>query len=329
MRLKQSGAALIIVLFVVALAASLAVKMNARLMVEVQRSSNLVLQQQARWYAMAGEALAKRVLIEVKKQNKERIDLSQKWAVETPPYPVEDGTIAGKIIDLQACLNLNALRYVDPNNANASTQNFNEAHKTLEALLDLIPDLPMEESKEALADSVFDWLDADSMPKRQGVEEGEYMSYSIPYMTANNFFASTSELRLLRGFNPLMVEKLKPYVCVIPQYDEFKVNVNTLQAEQSLLLAAMLNISESQAETIISQRPDEGWDELSKFINDAKQNGANTLDDKDKRFVLNSNYFEAQIKASFFETNFAMKSIIHITDNQKVSVLARRFGGVQ
>ncbi|KPV96869.1 putative type II secretion system protein K [Pseudoalteromonas sp. P1-9] len=324
---KQTGAALIIVLFVVALAASLAVKMNARLMVEVQRSSNLVLQQQARWYAMAGEALAKRLLIDVKKQDKDRIDLSQKWAVETPPYPVEDGTVEGKIIDLQACLNLNALRFVDPNNA--STRNFNEAHKTLEALLDIIPDLPMEESKEALADSVFDWLDEDSMPKRQGVEEGEYMSYSIPYMTANNLFASVSELRLIRGFNPIIVEKLKPYVCVIPQYDEFKVNVNTLQPEQSLLLAAMLDISESQAETIISQRPNEGWDDLNKFINDAKQNGAKSLDDKDKRFVINSNYFEAQIKASFFETNFAMKSIIHITDNQKVSVLARRFGGVQ
>lgn len=327
MMFRQSGAALIIVLFVVAMAASLAVKMNARLMVEVQRSSNLVLQQQARWYAMAGEALAKRVLIEVKKEKNDHIDLSQKWAVETPPYPVEDGTIAGKIIDLQACLNLNAVRF-EPQN-NGGTQTFNEAHKALEALLDLIPDLPMEESKETLADSVYDWLDVDSMPKRQGVEEGEYMSYSIPYMTANNYFASVSELRLVRGFNPIVVEKLKPYVCVIPQSDTFKINVNTLQAEQSLLLAAMLNISESQAETIISQRPDDGWDQLSKFISDATQNGAQSLNDKDERFVTNSNYFEAHIKASFFETNFAMKSIIHITDNQKVSVLARRFGGVQ
>jgi len=327
MMFRQSGAALIIVLFVVAMAASLAVKMNARLMVEVQRSSNLVLQQQARWYAMAGEALAKRVLIEVKKEKNDHIDLSQKWAVETPPYPVEDGTIAGKIIDLQACLNLNAVRF-EPQN-NGGTQTFNEAHKALEALLDLIPDLPLEESKETLADSVYDWLDVDSMPKRQGVEEGEYMSYSIPYMTANNYFASVSELRLVRGFNPIVVEKLKPYVCVIPQSDIFKINVNTLQAEQSLLLAAMLNISESQAETIISQRPDDGWDQLSKFISDATQNGAQSLNDKDERFVTNSNYFEAHIKASFFETNFAMKSIIHITDNQKVSVLARRFGGVQ
>lgn len=327
MMFRQSGAALIIVLFVVAMAASLAVKMNARLMVEVQRSSNLVLQQQARWYAMAGEALAKRVLIEVKKEKNDHIDLSQKWAVETPPYPVEDGTIAGKIIDLQACLNLNAVRF-EPQN-NGGTQTFNEAHKALEALLDLIPDLPLEESKETLADSVYDWLDVDSMPKRQGVEEGEYMSYSIPYMTANNYFASVSELRLVRGFNPIVVEKLKPYVCVIPQSDTFKINVNTLQAEQSLLLAAMLNISESQADTIISQRPDDGWDQLSKFISDATQNGAQSLNDKDERFVTNSNYFEAHIKASFFETNFAMKSIIHITDNQKVSVLARRFGGVQ
>ena len=327
MRKHHAGAALIIVLFVVALAASLAVKMNARLMVEVQRSSNLVLLQQARWYAMAGETLAKQVLVEVKKQENEIIHLGQIWAQESPTYPIDDGTIAGEIADLQGCLNLNALRFQDDNNT--SGREFNPAHKTLEKLLDLIEDLPMEESKEALADAVYDWLDANSMPKRQGVEEGEYMAYDIPYMTANHFMASVSELRLIRGFNPLVVDKLLPYVCVIPQSDLFKLNVNTIESEQAALLAAALDTSVSEAENIISKRPDDGWDELSKFVNEANQNGAKELKADDERFTLNSNYFEVKTRASFFEANFAMKSIIHITDNQKVSVLARRFGGVQ
>lgn len=322
---KQRGAALIIVLFVVALAASLAVKMNARLMVEVKRSSNLVLQQQARWYAMSGEALATRVLIESQKESPDITSLSQKWALEETTFPVEDGTISGEIRDLQSCLNLNALRFEDPNN---TSQRFNDAHKTLEALLKAIPELPLEESEETLADSVYDWLDADSIPKRQGVEEGEYMSYDVPYMTANHFFASVSELRLIHGFNPLVVKKLEPYVCVLPQNDTFKLNVNTIESEQSLLLAAMLDISESEAQNIISKRPDDGWDQVGKFIAEAKQSGAK-IDDKDQRFVIKSEYFEVTSKASFFETKFAMQSLLHISDKQKVSVLARRFGGVQ
>jgi general secretion pathway protein K len=77
MHKSNQGAALIVVMFVVALAASLAVKMNARLMVEIQRSSNIALLQQARWYAMAGETLAKEVLIETKKDNNEVIHLGQ------------------------------------------------------------------------------------------------------------------------------------------------------------------------------------------------------------------------------------------------------------
>jgi general secretion pathway protein K len=327
MHKSNQGAALIVVMFVVALAASLAVKMNARLMVEIQRSSNIALLQQARWYAMAGETLAKEVLIETKKDNNEVVHLGQLWAQASPAYPVEDGTIKGEIIDLQACLNLNALRFDDKNNNNG--KQFNPAHTAFIALLDLVEDLPLEESTEVLADSLYDWLDQDSMPKRDGAEEGEYMAYDIPYMTANNYLASESELRLIRGFNPLVVDKLKPYVCVIPQRDMLEINVNTITTEQSLLLAAMLDISDSDAQNIISQRPDNGWDQVSEFINEATQNGAKTIKGKDARFTVNSNYFEVQTQASFFEANFAMKSIIHITDTQKVSVLARRFGGVQ
>lgn len=54
-------------LFIVALAAILAVEMSANLMLQVQRSTNLQSQQQAKWYAYGAEELAIKGLIQSKK----------------------------------------------------------------------------------------------------------------------------------------------------------------------------------------------------------------------------------------------------------------------
>eukprot|EP00487_Bulimina_marginata_P002499 TRINITY_DN1579_c0_g1_i1.p1 TRINITY_DN1579_c0_g1~~TRINITY_DN1579_c0_g1_i1.p1 ORF type:complete len:106 (-),score=11.24 TRINITY_DN1579_c0_g1_i1:21-338(-) len=68
MAIKSSrGAALVIVLFIVALASILAVEMSANLMVQVQRSTNIQGHQQAKWYAYAAEELAIKALLQVKK----------------------------------------------------------------------------------------------------------------------------------------------------------------------------------------------------------------------------------------------------------------------
>ena len=64
---SSRGAALVIVLFIVALAAILAVEMSANLMVQVQKSTNLQGHQQAKWYAYGAEELAIKGLIQVKK----------------------------------------------------------------------------------------------------------------------------------------------------------------------------------------------------------------------------------------------------------------------
>lgn len=179
---ESRGAALVIVLFIVALAAILAVEMSANLMVQVQKSTNLQGHQQAKWYAYGGEELAIKALKLSKDDDPDKTSLDQVWATQgDTQYPVDNGTLSGKITDLQACLNLNALGEApDPN----STSKTNPAHKALFALLENIEDLPAEESEEAMADSVFDWLDENSITYRSGAEEDEYLSRDYPYMSA-------------------------------------------------------------------------------------------------------------------------------------------------
>tara|TARA_Y100000746_G_scaffold214990_1_gene208775 strand:+ start:972 stop:1958 length:987 start_codon:yes stop_codon:yes gene_type:complete len=321
------GAALVIVLFIVALAAILAVEMSANLMVQVQRSTNLQSQQQAKWYAYGAEELAIKGLIQSKKDDPEKTTLAQPWAKQGDvKYPVDNGTLSGQLTDLQACLNLNALgAEPDPN----STNKTNPAHKALFAILENIEDLPSDESEEGMADSVFDWLDKNSITYRSGAEEGEYLSRQFPYMTANSLFASVSELRLIKGFNPLVMERVLPYVCVIPGSTLLSINVNTVTEEQALLLSGLIDeLSVSGAQAVIAARPENGFDNVEEFFESVKQQGGKNIKAVEKLFSLKSEYFKLQTQAKFVDLRFSMTTLLYAS-NGEVTILARKFGGVQ
>ncbi|MAY59103.1 MULTISPECIES: type II secretion system minor pseudopilin GspK [Pseudoalteromonas] len=324
---SSRGAALVIVLFIVALAAILAVEMSANLMVQVQRSTNLQSQQQAKWYAYGAEELAIKGLIQSKKDDPEKTTLAQPWAKQGDvKYPVENGTLSGQLTDLQACLNLNALGVEpDPNSGNKT----NPAHKALFAILENIDDLPSDESEEGMADSVFDWLDENSITYRSGAEEGEYLSRQFPYMTANSLFASVSELRLIKGFNPLVMEKVLPFVCVIPGSTLLSINVNTITEEQALLLSGLIDeLSVSGAQAVIAARPENGFDNIEEFFESVKQQGGKNIKAVEKLFSLKSEYFKLQTQAKFVDLRFSMTTLLYAS-NGEVTILARKFGGVQ
>jgi len=324
---SSRGAALVIVLFIVALAAILAVEMSANLMVQVQKSTNLQGHQQAKWYAYGAEELAIKGLIQSKKDDADKTTLDQIWATQgDASYPVDNGILSGKITDLQACLNLNALAIAPDTNSASKT---NPAHKALFALLENIDDLPANESEETMADSVFDWLDEDSITYRSGAEEDEYLSRDFPYMTANSLFASTSELRLVKGFNPLVMEKVLPYVCVIPGSTLLSINVNTLMPEQALILSALIeSLSLSGAEAVLGTRPETGFDTIDEFFEQVKQQGGTNTDSIKSLFSIKSEYFKLQTQANFVDLRFSMTTLLHAKDGD-VTILARKFGGVQ
>jgi general secretion pathway protein K len=324
---SSRGAALVIVLFIVALASILAVEMSANLMVQVQRSTNIQGQQQAKWYAYGAEELAIKGLIQSKKDDPDKTTLAQIWAQQGDvEYPVEHGTLSGNITDLQACLNLNAIAQQPDTNSASKT---NPAHKALFALLENIEDLPADESEEAMADSVFDWLDENSITYRSGAEEGEYLSRAFPYLTANSLFASTSELRLIKGFNPLVMEKVLPYVCVIPGSTLLSINVNTVASEHALILSALIDeLSLSGAEAVVAARPEAGFETIEEFFAEVQQQGGTNIESVKDLFSIKSEYFKLQTQANFVDLRFSMTTLLHAKHGE-VTILARKFGGVQ
>ncbi|PCI58017.1 MAG: general secretion pathway protein GspK [Gammaproteobacteria bacterium] len=328
---KQTGVALITVMLIVALCAVIATQMTARLQVQMQRSANIIFNQQAYWYAMGAEAFTKRVLITVFKEDEDITHLGQAWAQGKMAYPVDFGEISGEIFDLQSCLNLNALRAVLTNTGGGNLPNNTNkvpARLALEALLiNLQLDGVSSFEAESMADSLTDWLDENSrISGLGGAEDDDYASREFSYLAANNFLASVNELRIIEHFTPKIIEAIKPYVCVIPASDQHKININTLSSEHAELLQALLDSTLDQAQDILDARPEKGFASLNDFYNLPEVVKLSNFNDKKVQFVVDSEYFTLKASANFNNSFFAMKSVMKVTNNKYIDVISRTVG---
>ena len=109
----QRGVALIVILLLLAVMVSIAASMADRLFSQFKRAGSQINYQQAYWYSLGVEALAKYGIEQSYKDNDDSINLSQPWAQELDSMPLDYGTVSGKLHDAQACFNINALSDVE------------------------------------------------------------------------------------------------------------------------------------------------------------------------------------------------------------------------
>jgi len=322
----QKGVALITVMLIVALIAILATQMTARLQLQMQRTTNIGSNQQAYWYAMGAEAFAKSVLRQSFEDNEDVTSLEQMWAQGENTFPVDFGEITGEITDLHSCFNLNALRSDDGSTDKSTTRTV--AQKAFEELLiSLNIEGVGNFEAESMTDALTDWLDSDdSLSRSGGAEDNDYVAKEFPYLAANNYLASISELRVIEHFNVAVINKLKDYACVLPDTNLNKVNINTIAQDQPELLVAMLGISQNDASQVLSSREDEGFQTTEEFFALSELVKAKVTAEQKEQFVVKSEYFKLKTNASFNDSYFAMKSIMKVENKNNISVISRIIG---
>jgi general secretion pathway protein K len=331
---KQQGVALITVLFIVALTALLATKMTGNLMLQTQRSSNIAFNQQAYWYAIGAEAFAKSILDITFKDEPEVTHLDQYWAQGQSTYPVEYGEVTGEIFDLQACFNLNALRDNASGSGSGSGSAATNKPIAWQSFKNLVIKLALEDVEayqaENMADALTDWLDADSnISSNGGAEDSDYAGKAFPYLAANHYLASVNELRVIEHFSAKVITELKKYVCVLPDTSLHQVNINTIDPENAILLAALLDIPTADAENMLSERADTGYNNIDDFFTSRLVTNANIsdLENKKTQFAIDSAYFKLTTMASFNKSFFHLNTVFNVASNQKdLTIIARSIG---
>jgi general secretion pathway protein K len=143
------------------------------------------------------------------------------WArMRSVDVPVGSGAhLRIHIEDSGARFNLNALFKVDDAGelvARSSTELFLES--LFEKVIDEMPVAPGEavyDQRELVA-NLIDYIDSDDVRLRGGPEDDYYQRQEPPYRAANRPLMSRDELRLVEGFDGMLVEALTPYVSVYP-----------------------------------------------------------------------------------------------------------------
>ncbi len=326
---RQRGVAMIVVLLIIAMIAIIATNITSRNQLSVRRTLNLAQYDQAYWYALSAEELAKKIL----KQDLEDatdgvIHRQQYWAQANVVLPVEGGEIAGEISDMRACFNLNGLTADMDKNPNGQPV----LPLAAQQFQGLLVALGMDDfAAERLAYTLKDYVDADTKSGAFGAEDAEYESRNVPYRAANTLLNHRSELRAILGFNQDIYLKIAPYVCAIPGDEKQLLNVNTVEVEHAALLAGMLKnaISVSEAESIINQRPGDGYEKIEDFFS-ASSIASLALDAKVKSsFVVKSDYFYLKAGAKVDSAIFKLDSILKVGEKKQFEVLSRQYGGQQ
>ncbi|WP_165310029.1 type II secretion system minor pseudopilin GspK [Vibrio ziniensis] len=322
---RQHGVALIVVLLILAIMVSIAATMSARMFTHFQRAQHQVNYQQAYWYSVGVEGLAK-VAIEQSYKDSDTINLSQAWALKEQVYPLDYGQLSGKITDKQACFNINVLSGVEVSSSTSKPYLLNVWQTLLE-------ELEVENYQaEVIADSTLEYIDSnDRVQTTYGLEDSYYESMSPAYMAANTLLADSSELRSVQQMSGDVMTKIAPYVCALPT-DDWRLNVNTLDPQQAKLLAAMFspNLSESSAKAVLENRPFDGWGSVESFLSESQiaATGTSVTDQAKGYLTVDSQYFELDAQVLVEEARVRIRSLFYSDNRKNAMVIRRRFGGI-
>lgn len=303
----QRGVALLTALVILAIAATLSVGMIWQREIDIRRTANIIQNDQALEYALGAEAWAGQILRRDYLQQPQTTDLSQDWALQLPPLPVQGGSITGRLQDLQGLFNLNNL----VNAAGGVQPQFLQQFQRLLLALNLDPQL---------AYAVADWESAGDQPLPGGAKDEYYSRLSPPYLTAERPMTSVSELLLVKGITPEAYLKLQPYVCALPTGGvPTAVNLNT--APPPVLMSLAAGISADTAEAVAQARAQRPFRSIAEFTQLLPAQPALAVPT-----TLTSSYFLLRTQVAIGSSHLTLYSLLYRAGGGVTLPIRRTFG---
>lgn len=185
-------------------------------------------------------------------------------------------------------------------------------YQVLQRLLDIL------ELEPAIAAAIADWIDEDEEKRDNGAEDSDYESVDPPYATANQPLTSLTELRLIKGIDQTVYNKLAPYVCVLPPGTA--LNVNTASPVVLAALNENLNIEQFKK---AGDEAKESYKNINEFVESLRLVGQTG---PMMNLAVNTQHFLIEVEAQVGEGRAVLHSIVERSDNGEIQVLFRSFG---
>jgi len=247
---KERGAALLSVLLLVAVMATVAASALDRIGIGTHIAANAATVGQGRAWLETAELLATTRVEDLLAADKDKM-LGTGWLGLERRISLPGGvTVRARMEDGGNCFNLNSLvQRQEDGRLVARPQAVNQ-------FTDLMMMLGVRQDEaRRIAASASDYIDSDGLPQDLGAED------SGKVLPANHLMADASELRAVAGVTDRHYGLLSRWICALPTPELSGINVNTLLPEQAPLLAMLApgRINPPRARAAIEQRPAAGF----------------------------------------------------------------------
>lgn len=314
---QEKGAALVTVLLLVTVMSLGAVLTFDAMGFSIKRTGALRTYDQARQYAMGGEQLAVSV---AETLNDTKTPMIEPRAVS---FAIDGGRIEGLIADSSNCFNVNSL--VSRRDTGVYVANEENGRHYIRLLIALgFADRQAEELRATLAD----WIDSDGRALPLGAEDYDYAALADPYRTGNGLIADLSELRMIKGYEPAVLDLLNRYLCADDSTDPSVLNVNSLTAEQSPLLVALIggNFTFDLATELILARPGPGYGDVADFWLDPILAGREIEQTIRRQTAVKPNRFSSRIRVTYYDAVSHLSSEIKVDDSGVARIMRHSVG---
>lgn len=318
---NREGMALLTVLLLVAVMSVVAVVVLDDVRFSVRRTANAETQAQAQWYASGAEALARRQIARLVAAEPARTPLQPDWNGRRLEFPIEDGAITAVITDGQACFNLNSV-------VEGVGEDLVARPLGMVQFLALGRAVGAPESRmRAVADALADWLDADTVPRPLGAEDGAYAGLAAPYRTSGVMLAEVSELRAVKGVDDDLYRRLRPHVCALPSSRLSPLNINTLSEDQAPLLMMLADerLGPESARALIARRPRGGWPDVAAFWAEPALASVTVPEEVREQVTVLTRYFNLRIDVDYGGGRAVRTALLHARPDGAVRTISQRW----
>tara|TARA_B100000886_G_scaffold87879_1_gene57824 strand:- start:755 stop:1723 length:969 start_codon:yes stop_codon:yes gene_type:complete len=322
MKFRNKGVVLISILLIVLLLSAVAITFGNKYLVSLKRAQYIEFQSLSLNAFRNVEAMSLNKIDKFSRFNSSNLTKENPLLTDEIYFEINGATIVGSIDDASNCFNINSL-------VRAGKEDYQENKKSMNAFRELMYLAEVDNNvAEEIIDQIIDWIDKNSNPRAYGLEDYYYSGplHNPREFSGGRLLIDIEELKSIPSVRLVDWDIFKEFFCAYPFATNLKLNINTLDKNNILLLTAFFpKIDIKDSEYIIENIPLNGFQDINTFLQAFEDID---LSSPNGEVIFTSDIFNIETVIDYEGYSASSKSTLIYGKNKNGYILSRTYNGI-
>ena len=322
MNFRNKGVVLISILLIVLLLSAIAITFGNKYLVSLKRAQYIEFQSLSLNAFRNVEAMSLNKIDKFSRFNSSNLTKENPLLTNEIYFEINGATIVGSIHDASNCFNINSL-------VRAGKEDYLENKKSMNVFRELMYLTEVDNNlTEEIIDQIIDWIDKNSNPRAYGLEDYYYSGplHNPREFSGGRLLIDIEELKSIPSVRLVDWDIFKEFFCAYPFATNLKLNINTLDKNNILLLTAFFpKIDIKDSEYIIENIPLNGFEDINTFLQAFEDID---LSSPNGEVIFTSDIFNIETVIDYEGYSASSKSTLIYGKNKNGYILSRTYNGI-